>query len=87
MLPNYLTYLMRHDFFHKMCNTCSYGATNRWYLDEDTFNNFKVPIPTIEEQEAILKRIEKHSKKIEAAKLEIQKQEEEIMSIIDEIVG
>lgn len=87
VLPNYLTYLMRHDFFHKMCNTCSYGATNRWYLDEDTFNNFKVPIPTIEEQKEILKRIEKHSKKIETAKLEIQKQEEEIMSIIDEIVG
>lgn len=87
VLPNYLTYLMRHEFFNKMCSTCSYGATNRWYLDEDTFNNFKVPIPSIEEQEEILKRIEKHSKKILAAKREIQKQEEEIMSVIDEIVG
>lgn len=85
--PNFLTYLMRHDFFHKMCSTCSYGATNRWYLDEDTFNHFKIPIPPIEEQEEILQRIAVHSQKIEAAKLEIQRQEKEIMSIIDEIVG
>lgn len=85
--PNYLTYLMRHDFFHKMCSTCSYGATNRWYLDEDTFNHFKIPIPPIEEQEEILQRIAVHSQKIEAAKLEIQRQEKEIMSILDEIVG
>ncbi len=87
VLPNYLTYLMRHQFFIEMCNTCSYGATNRWYLDEDTFNNFKIPIPTIEEQKEILKRIEKHSKKIDAAKREILNQENEILSIIDEIVG
>lgn len=87
VLPNYLTYLMRHDFFHKMCSTCSYGATNRWYLDEDTFNHFKVPIPPIEEQKEILQRIEVHSQKIEAAKQEIQRQEKKIMSIIDEIVG
>lgn len=87
VLPNYLTYLMRHDFFHKMCSTCSYGATNRWYLDEDTFNHFKVPIPPIGEQKEILQRIEVHSQKIEAAKQEIQRQEKKIMSIIDEIVG
>ena len=87
VLPNYLTYLMRHEFFSKMCNTCSYGVTNRWYLDEDTFNHFKVPIPSIKEQEQILRKIEVHVKKIEAAKCEIEKQEEGIMSIIDEIVG
>ena len=87
VLPMYLTYLMRHEFFIKMCNACSYGATNRWYLDEDTFNNFKIPIPTIPEQKEFLKRIEKHAKKIELAKREIQNQENGIMHIIDEIVG
>lgn len=87
VLPKYLTYLMRHDFFIKMCNACSYGATNRWYLDEDTFNNFKIPIPSIPEQKDFLKRIEKHTIKIELAKREIQNQENEIMHIIDEIVG
>lgn len=87
VLPNYLTYLMRHDFFLKMCNTCSYGSTNRWYLDEDTFKHFQVPIPAIREQERILERIGKHVEKMENAKREIKRQEDEIMSIIDGIVG
>lgn len=87
VLPDYLTYLMRHEFFGKMCNACSYGATNRWYLDEDTFKNFKVPIPNIDEQKEILKRIKKHTKIIEAAKQKIQNEESCIMSIISEIVG
>ncbi len=87
VLPDYLTYLMRHRFFLKMCSACSYGATNRWYLDEDTFLNFKVPIPTITEQRDILKRINKHSRVIEAAKQKIQDQESCIMSVISEIVG
>lgn len=86
VLPDYLTYLMRHDFFLKMCSTCSYGATNRWYLDEATFNHFKVPVPAIEEQKKILEKIKQHTEKIEESKREIQKQEESIMSIIDEII-
>ena len=86
VLPDYLTYLMRHDFFLKMCSTCSYGATNRWYLDEATFNHFKVPVPAIEEQKKILEKIKQHAEKIEESKREIQKQEESIMSIIDEII-
>lgn len=87
VLPDYLTYLMRHEFFLKMCSACSYGATNRWYLDEDIFLNFKVPIPTIKEQKEILKRIKKHAQIIEAAKQKIRDQESCIMSIISEIVG
>lgn len=87
VLPKYLTYLMRHDFFKEMCSTCSYGATNRWYLDEYTFNHFKVPIPDMEEQKKILIKIEAHTQKIEVARKEIQNQEQNIMSIIDQIVG
>ena len=86
VLPDYLTYLMRHDFFLKMCSACSYGATNRWYLDEATFNHFKVPVPDLEEQRKILEKIKQHAEKIEESKREIQKQEESIMSIIDEII-
>lgn len=86
VLPDYLTYLMRHDFFLKMCSACSYGATNRWYLDEAAFNHFKVPVPDLEEQRKILEKIKQHAEKIEESKREIQKQEESIMSIIDEII-
>ena len=45
VLPEFLIYLMKHEFFIQMCSICSYGSTNRWYLDEDTFYNFKIPFP------------------------------------------
>lgn len=86
VLPRYLTYLMRHEFFQKLCIACSYGSTNRWYLDEDTFNNFKVPIPEFEEQCDILKKIDKHNRRIEELKAEINDEENSIMNIIDEII-
>lgn len=85
--PGYLNYLMRHKFFLKMCTVCSYGSTNRWYLDEDTFNNFKVPIPSKEEQKQILQRIKEHAKKINDANGVIKKENERIMNIINEIVN
>ena len=56
-------------------------------MDEDTFKHFQVPIPAIREQERILERIGKHVEKMENAKREIKRQEDEIMSIIDGIVG
>ena len=87
ILPQYITYLMRHNFFTHMCEICSYGSTNRWYLDENAFNEFLVPIPKIEEQKAILKKIEKHDQIISDAQNIISKEETEIMHIIDLVLG
>lgn len=87
ILPQYITYLMRHNFFTHMCEICSYGSTNRWYLDENAFNEFLVPIPKIEEQKAILKKIEKHDQIISDAQNIISKEETEIMHIIDMVLG
>lgn len=84
--PQFLTYLMRHDFFNKMCNVCSYGSTNRWYLDEDTFDNFKLPIPDKDEQKVILDKIKKHDEEILKAREIINQQNKEIISIINKVV-
>ena len=87
ILPEYITYLMRHNFFTHMCEICSYGSTNRWYLDENAFNNFLVPIPKIDEQREILARITLHAQKIKDAKKVIEQQEQNIMSVIDDVLG
>jgi len=87
ILPQYITYLMRHKFFTHMCEICSYGSTNRWYLDENAFNDFLVPIPKIEEQKAILKEIEKHDKVISDAQNIILNEGKEIIQIIDKVLG
>lgn len=70
-----------------MCEICSYGSTNRWYLDENAFNNFLVPIPKIDEQREILARITLHAQKIKDAKKVIEQQEQNIMSVIDDVLG
>ena len=87
VLPEYLTYLMRHRFFIDMCKTCSYGVTNRWYLDEETFINFKIPLPKIKQQKEIIKQIKIHTEIIDKANKEINHQNDEIMTIIDSIVN
>ena len=87
ILPEYITYLMRHNFFKHMCEICSYGSTNRWYLDEKAFKDFLVPIPEIPEQEKILSLIDKHNQKIIQSREEIKLEEKKILSIIDDIVG
>lgn len=81
---DYLTNLMRHRFFLQMCNMCSYGSTNRWYLDEDTFNNFKIPIP---DETAVFDQIDLCIGNIKKAEDTIQRERESIMGIIDEIIG
>lgn len=87
VLPDFLTYLMRHEFFNQMCNVCSYGSTNRWYLDEDTFNNFKIPLPEKDEQIEIYQRIKKHLISINKAEQEINNKNSEILDIVNEVVG
>jgi len=87
VLPSFLTYLMRHEFFNQMCNVCSYGSTNRWYLDADTFNNFKIPLPKREKQKEIFEVIQKHLNTIKEAEEAINKNNLDISNIINNVVG
>ncbi|HAY3544431.1 TPA: restriction endonuclease subunit S [Elizabethkingia anophelis] len=52
--PHYLTLLTGTKEFQKLSQTASVGTTNRNYLQEKDFLNFKVPLPTIQEQQAIV---------------------------------
>ena len=74
---------MKHDFFAQMCSICSYGSTNRWYLEEDTFYNFKIALPSKEKQKSIYQYIED----IEKAKQKILENEDNISKVINDIVG
>lgn len=52
--PHYLTLLTGTKEFQKLSQTASVGTTNRNYLQEKDFLNFKVPLPTIQEQQEIV---------------------------------
>ncbi|WP_053071419.1 N-6 DNA methylase [Clostridium novyi] len=83
--PEYLTYLMLNEYFLNICETCSYGSTNRWYLDEDTFNNYKIPLPDKNTQKIILTRIKKENDEIKKAQEVINNAKISIRNIINEL--
>ncbi|MCU0470086.1 MAG: restriction endonuclease subunit S [Arcicella sp.] len=43
--------------FVQICKFASTGVTNRQYLDEKTFLNLEIPLPSLVEQEAIVQKI------------------------------
>jgi len=53
--PHYLALLTGTKEFQKLCQTASVGTTNRNYLQEDLFINFQIPLPSLIEQEALVK--------------------------------
>jgi len=68
--PTFLSLITANDQFIQFCANASNGTTGRHYLQEDDFLNVQIPLPSLEEQEKILKgfpdRAEK-AKLIEAA--------------------
>ncbi|MGV0966984.1 restriction endonuclease subunit S [Empedobacter falsenii] len=67
--PFYLTLLTGTKEFQKLSQTASVGTTNRNYLQEIDFLNFKVPLPSLQEQQEI---VEAYFTKInEAHQLEV----------------
>ncbi len=53
--PHYLTLLTTTKQFIDFCEQASNGTTNRHYLQEPLFLNIKVPVPSIEEQDKLVK--------------------------------
>lgn len=53
--PQYLTLVTQTKQFVGFAEKCSNGTTNRHYLQEDAFLQQAIPLPSLEEQKAILK--------------------------------
>lgn len=53
--PHYLTLLTTTDAFIQFCEQASNGTTNRHYLQEPLFLNIKVPVPSLDEQNKLVK--------------------------------
>ena len=68
IIPQFLVLVSTSEKFIEFARKCSSGTTNRKRIDIDAFLNQQIPLPSIEEQENILKEYNTH---IESA---IQKQ-------------
>lgn len=53
--PHYLALLTTTDAFIQFCEQASNGTTNRHYLQEPLFLNIKVPVPSLDEQNKLVK--------------------------------
>lgn len=68
--PNFFFLLTSTNVFIDLAKSCSSGTTNRQRIDIDKFLNFKIPLPTLQEQQEI---VEAYFSKInEANQLEVQ---------------
>lgn len=55
MIPQFLVLISTTENFIEFARKCSSGTTNRKRIDVDTFLNQQIPLPSIEEQERILR--------------------------------
>ena len=53
--PQYLVLVTQTKQFVGFAEKCSNGTTNRHYLQEDAFLQQSIPLPSLDEQKAILK--------------------------------
>ena len=58
--PHYLALLTTTEAFVQFCEQASNGTTNRHYLQEPLFLNIKVPVPSLEEQNKLVKEYNKY---------------------------
>jgi restriction endonuclease S subunit len=63
--PFYLTLLTGTKEFQKLCQSASVGTTNRNYLQERLFLDFEIPLPTLSEQEELVKAYNQKMSEVE----------------------
>ncbi len=67
IIPEYLGWLSRTENFVDLCKAASEGTTNRVRLKEERFLSTSIALPSLEEQQRIVARIEKLAAKIKKA--------------------
>lgn len=88
----YYTYLFQHCYSGKVFYGLGQGVSNlgRWRMPADEFNNFQIPVPPIEDQNAIASYLDKITVDIDKAVEEIEQSIELLQeyrcSVISEVV-
>ena len=72
IIPQFLVLVSTTEKFIEFARKCSSGTTNRKRIDIDAFLNQKIPLPSIEEQERILKEYNDKVLKAKDATIELK---------------
>lgn len=73
IIPQFLVIVSTTENFIEFARKCSSGTTNRKRIDIDAFLNQQIPLPSIEEQEALLNL---YNEKVNRAEVLLQKSED-----------
>ena len=84
---NYLILLAKTNLFVDFAKSCSSGTTNRQRMDMDKFLTLEIPLPSISEQEAIIKNYYGKIEQAVAWELEADTIEEKIKTYLFESLG
>lgn len=57
LLPDFLGWISKTDWFVELCKAASEGSTNRVRLKEDRFLRHTIPVPTIPEQQRLISEL------------------------------
>lgn len=86
ILPEYLFLLFKTDTFNKVINESTTGSV-RQNLTIDTLKKLKIPLPSLSEQERIVKAYNQRIEKAKALEIEAKNLEEEIEKYFLEQLG
>ena len=82
VFPQYLVLLLSSDQFTQAWLECSNGSGNRLYLQEEKFLKYKIPLPSMPEQQALLDKYNADMKKADEADSQSKTLNDGIDSII-----
>ena len=85
VLPTYFAWYARTENFIALCRRASEGSTNRVRLKENEFLRMTVPLPSIDEQQRIVAKLDKVAAQVEEAKSLRQKIDREMRSLVQSL--
>lgn len=71
IIPQFLVLLTTTQQFQKFAQSCSSGTTGRQRIDEKSFLDVKIPLPTLKEQEKIIDEYNRNIEKIGSLRYKI----------------
>ena len=85
--PKYFLLNVTTDVFLKFAQSCSSGTTNRQRIDIDAFLKQKIPLPSLEEQNELIKKYNAKIKESEVLKQKAFESEKGIEAYFNEMLG
>lgn len=87
IIPQFLVLVSTTDKFVEFARKCSSGTTNRKRIDIEAFLNQQIPLPSLEEQEKILKEYNDRITLAQLKKEDILSLSEKSQVVLSEVLG